>query len=197
MKPLSIVTRTMSDIRRWWLRMCRWRSAGNHRRPNGDAEMIRMGMGHTGARQAIAAAIAVITLNAGACWADELGPSCRQYLQLKHQCLLARASTIEANGNAQSAQEMRRSIPFEIHRAIGILAKDKEFTSADRIERHCAEYAWSIENAESPQNYRPERSVQMCSVTTSWPKNYRITPDYDSKVEARIRRMENEIGLSR
>ncbi|WP_124831185.1 hypothetical protein [Burkholderia stagnalis] len=159
--------------------------------------MIRLGMRHTGARRAIAVPIAAIALNVGSCWADELGPSCKQYLQLKQQCLLARASTIEANGHAQSAQDMRRSVPFEMHRAIGILAKDKEFMSTDRIERHCAEDAWSIKNAESPQNYRPERSVQLCSVITSWPKNYRITPNYDPKVEARIRKMESDLELSR
>ncbi|AIO66664.1 hypothetical protein DM82_2294 [Burkholderia oklahomensis] len=84
-----------------------------------------------------------------------------------------------------------------MHQAIYYLAKNREFKSADRMEQGCGEDAWYIQNAESPKNYRPEKSVQLCSVTTSWPENYKITPDSNSKVESRIREMEAEIGISR
>lgn len=159
--------------------------------------MIKLGINYTGARQVATAAIAALVLCAGACKADELGPRCKQYLQLKQQCLSARANTIESNGHAQTAREIRRSIPFEMHQAIEVLAKNRQFSNADLIEHQCAEDAWYIQNANSAQNPRPERSAQLCSVTTSWPENYRITPEYDPKVEARIRKMEEEIGFSR
>ncbi len=148
----------------------------------------------TGVGHVAIAAIAALTLHTGACKADELGPSCKQYLQLKQQCLAARANTIESNGHAQTAREIRRSIPFEMHQAIDTLAKNREFSNADLVEHRCAEEAWYIENANSAQNPRPERSVQLCSVTTSWPENYKITPEYDPKVEERIRKMEAEVG---
>ncbi|QPS36284.1 hypothetical protein [Burkholderia oklahomensis] len=156
-----------------------------------------MSISLAGAGRIAAVAIAAITWTAGSCRADELGPSCKQYLQLKMQCLGAKANTIESNGNAQKAHEIRRSIPFEMHQAIYYLAKNREFKSADRMEQGCGEDAWYIQNAESPKNYRPEKSVQLCSVTTSWPENYKITPDSNSKVESRIREMEAEIGISR
>ncbi|WP_186267701.1 hypothetical protein [Burkholderia gladioli] len=156
-----------------------------------------MSISLTGAGRIAAVAIAAITLTAGFCRADELGPSCKQYLQLKMQCLGAKANTIESNGNAQKAHEIRRSIPFEMHQAIYYLAKNREFKSADRMEQGCGEDAWYIQNAESPKNYRPEKSVRLCSITTSWPENYKIKPDSNSKVESRIREMEAEIGISR
>lgn len=175
---------------------CRW-SPENYRRPNGVKGMIKLGINYTGARQLVTAAIAALMLSAGACKADELGPSCKQYLQLKQQCLSARADTIESNGYAQKAREIRRGIPFEMHQAIHMLAKSREFSNADLVEHRCAQDAWYIQNANSTQNPSPERSVQLCSVATSWPENYKITPDYDQKVEARIRKMEEEIGFSR
>ncbi|MFM0230348.1 hypothetical protein [Paraburkholderia sediminicola] len=166
-------------------------------RMNGAKQMTKLSISRTGAGRIVAAAIATITLTSGSCHADELGPSCKQYLQLKMQCLSAKANTIESNGNAQKARETRRSIPFEMHQVIYYLAKNKEFKSAERMEQGCADDAWYIQNADSPKNYRPQKSVQLCSVTTSWPENYKITPDSDSKVEARIQRMEAEIGISR
>ncbi|TKC91699.1 hypothetical protein FAZ69_04455 [Trinickia terrae] len=159
--------------------------------------MIKLEIGLTGAGRVAAAVIAAIALHAGACRADELGPSCKQYLQLKMQCLSATANRVESRGNVQAAREIRRDIPFEMHQAIGILAKSRAFKSADLVEQRCADDAWYITNGDSPQNSRPQRSMQLCSVTTSWPEDYRITPDYDSKVEARIRKMEFEIGLVR
>ncbi|MDR6480569.1 hypothetical protein [Paraburkholderia terricola] len=159
--------------------------------------MTKLSFSLTGAGRIAAAAIAAIVLSAGSCRADELGPKCKQFLQLKMQCLGAKANTMESNGNAQMAREVRRSIPFEMHQTIYYLAKSKGFTDAYRMELRCAEDAWYIQNADSPKNYRPETSVRLCSITKSWPDNYRITPDYDSKVEARIREMETEIGISR
>jgi len=164
---------------------------------NGAKQMTELSISLTRAGRIAAAAIAAITLTVGSCWADELGPSCKQFLQLKMQCLGAKANTIESNGNAQKAHEVRRSIPFELHQTIYYLAKNREFSDAYRMEQHCAEDAWYIQNADSPKNYRPQKSVQLCSVTTSWPENYKITPDSDSKVETRIREMEAEIGISR
>ncbi|WP_233831746.1 hypothetical protein [Paraburkholderia sp. ZP32-5] len=159
--------------------------------------MIKLEISLSRAWRVIAAGIVVTMLNASSCWADELGPSCKQYLELKKQCLAAMANRIESNGNTQRAREIRREIPFEIHQVIGILAKSREFSSADVVEHSCAEDAWYIQNAESSKNYRPQRSVQLCSLTTSWPETYKITPDSDPKVEARIQKMEAEIGSSR
>lgn len=150
-----------------------------------------------GAGRIAAAAITAITLTAGSCRADELGPSCKQYLQLKMQCMGATANRIESNGNAQRAQEIRRSIPFEMHQAIYTLAKNRQFKSAERLEQGCAEDAWYIRNADNPKNYRPETSMRLCSVTTSWPENYKITPDSNPTIEARIRQMEAEVGISK
>ena len=113
------------------------------------------------------------------------------------QCLAAKANTIESNGNAQRAREIRRSIPFEMHQAIYYLAKNKEFTDSYRTELRCANDAWYIQNADSPNNNRPETSARLCGVMKSWPEDYKITPDSDSKVEARIREMEVEIGISK
>ncbi|MBB5542151.1 hypothetical protein A8H39_17475 [Paraburkholderia fungorum] len=159
--------------------------------------MIKVDISLTGAGRIAAAAIAAIVLSAGFCRADELGPNCKQFLQLKMQCLGAKANTIESNGNAQRAREIRRSIPFEMHQAIYYLAKDKEFTDSYRMELRCANDAWYIQNADSPENNRPETSARLCGVMRSWSEDYKITPDSDSKVEARIREMEAEIGISK
>lgn len=164
---------------------------------NGAKQMIKLDISLTGAGRIAVTAMAGIVLTVGSCRADELGPSCKQYLQLKMQCLGAKANTIESNGNAQMAREFRRSIPFEMHQVIYHLAKDRQFMSSERLEQGCAEDAWYIQNAESPKNYRPETSVRLCSVSTSWPENYKITPDSDSTVEARIREMKAEIGISK
>lgn len=166
-------------------------------RTTGAKQMTKLNISLTGAGRIATATVAAITLTAGSCQADELGPSCKQFLQLKMQCLGAKANTIESNGNAQKARETRRSIPFEMHQVIYYLAKNKEFKSAERMEQGCADDAWYIQNADSPKNYRPQKSVQLCSVTTSWPENFKITPDSDPKVEARIREMEAEIGISK
>ncbi|MFM0302698.1 hypothetical protein PQQ99_21490 [Paraburkholderia sediminicola] len=166
-------------------------------RMTGAKQMFKLSISLTVAGRVAAAAIAAITLTVGSCRADELGPSCKQYLQLKMQCLGAKANTIESNGNAQKARDIRRSIPFEMNRAIYLLAKNLGFMDASRVEQYCAEDAWYIQNADSPKNNRPETSVRLCSVTTSWPENYKITPDSDSKVEARIREIEAEIGISK
>jgi len=154
--------------------------------------MIKLEVSITGAGRVIAVAIAAMAMSAGSCRADELGPSCKQYLQLKMQCMEARADRIASNGNTEGARQLRRSIPFEVHQAIYYLAKNKP---SRNIERDCADDAWYIQNADSAQNSRPERSVRLCSVTTSWPENYKITPDADSEVEARIRKMESEIRI--
>jgi hypothetical protein len=159
--------------------------------------MTKLGISLTGAGQITAAAIAAIVLSAGPCRADELGPSCKQFLQLKMQCLGAKAIMIESNGNAQKAREIRRSIPFEMHQAIYYLAKSREFKSAESMEQGCGQDAWYIQNADSPKNYHPETSARLCAVSTSWPGNYKITPDSNSKVETRIREIEAEIGISR
>lgn len=166
-------------------------------RTTGAKQMTKLSISLTGAGRIAAAAIAATVLTVGSCRADELGPSCKQYLQLKMQCLGAKANTIESNGNAQKAREIRHSIPFEMHRAIYLLAKNLGFMEASRVEQYCAEDAWYIQNADSPKNNRPETSARLCSVSTSWPENYKITPDSDSKVEARIREMEAEIGISK
>ena len=159
--------------------------------------MTKLDISPTTAGRVAAAAIAAITFTATSCWADELGPRCKQFLELKMQCLAAKANTIESNGNAQRAREIRRSIPFEMHQAIYYLAKNKEFTDSYRTELRCANDAWYIQNADSPNNNRPETSARLCGVMKSWPEDYKITPDSDSKVEARIREMEVEIGISK
>lgn len=158
---------------------------------------MKLKSGRATAGRMVAAVVAVITFTATSCWGDELGPSCKQFLHLKMQCLGAKANKIESNGNAQKAREIRRSIPFEMHQATYLLAKNLGFMDASRVEQYCAEDAWYIQNADSPKNNRPETSVRLCSVTTSWPENYKITPDSDSKVEARIQEIEAEIGISK
>jgi len=64
------------------------------KRSNGVKGMRKLEIRVTGVGHVAIAAIAALTLHTGACKADELGPSCKQYLQLKQQCLAARANTI-------------------------------------------------------------------------------------------------------
>lgn len=85
MKPLSIVTRTMSDNLRGGMSSPLRLLRENLRGTNGVKGMIKLGISYTGARQVTTAAIAALMLCAGACKADELGPRCKQYLQLKQQ----------------------------------------------------------------------------------------------------------------